>query len=118
MDFRNSFVLENGLEPKNPLWAERGLGCTDFIIKCLGLVIKDSFFCALLPHKIKTMGSFLSLRDCIILSVNISQPIPLWELGQLALTVKTVFNSSTPWVAQFSKKPLLGIKQPKSLLSS
>ena len=32
MLFKNSFVLENGLLPKNPLEAERGLGWTDCII--------------------------------------------------------------------------------------
>ena len=30
--FKNSLVLEKGLLPKNPLVAERGLGCTDCIM--------------------------------------------------------------------------------------
>ena len=33
IDFRNSFVLENGLLPKKPLKAASGLGCGDVIIK-------------------------------------------------------------------------------------
>lgn len=29
--FKNSFVFENGLLPKNPLYAENGEGCADSI---------------------------------------------------------------------------------------
>ena len=33
---KNSFVLENGRDPKKPLYAESGEGCADSIIKWLG----------------------------------------------------------------------------------
>ena len=36
---KNSLVLENGLLPKNPLYAENGDGWADSRTKCLGLVI-------------------------------------------------------------------------------
>lgn len=58
---------------------------------------------ALLPQRIKTIGSSLSLSKEIILSVNISQPLPLCEFASPALTVSTVFNKSTPWSAHFFK---------------
>ena len=32
LDFKNLLVLENGFDPKNPLWADRGEGWTEVII--------------------------------------------------------------------------------------
>lgn len=43
METRKLFALEKGLLPKKPLLADRGLGWTDFIIKCFGLFIMLSF---------------------------------------------------------------------------
>ena len=60
IDFKNEFVLENGLLLKKPLYAESGLGWAPVIIKWLGLVIKLVFFMALFPQSIKTTGSFFS----------------------------------------------------------
>lgn len=57
---KKSLVFENGFEPKNPLYAENGLGCGDSKIKCLGFVIKTFLLRANFPHKINTIG--LSLR--------------------------------------------------------
>ena len=48
------------LEPKKPLLAESGLGCTALMITCLTRVELDlmrlSFSCACLPHRMKTTG--------------------------------------------------------------
>ena len=40
---KNSLVLENGLLPKNPLYAENGDGWADSRTKCLGLVTNTFF---------------------------------------------------------------------------
>ena len=37
-----SLVFEKGLDPKNPLLADNGLGCADSITKCLLVSIKYS----------------------------------------------------------------------------
>lgn len=109
IDIRKSLVFENGRLPKNPLKADNGLGWVDVNIRCLLLVIRDFFWIALLPHKIKTTGSFFSFINCIILSVSCSQPLFLWEFAAPSLTVRTVLRSKTPWSAHFFKYPLLGI---------
>ena len=59
-------VLENGFEPKKPLYAEKGLGWDDSIIKCLEFVIKLFLLLAKFPHKIKTIGSSLAFKTLII----------------------------------------------------
>ena len=102
-------IFENGLLPKNPLDADKGLGWTEVRIKCFLLVIKFFFFIALLPQSKNTTGSSFSLTKEIIRSVNISQPILLCEFASPALTVREVFKSNTPWSAHFFKYPLLGI---------
>ena len=72
IELKKSFVLENGLVPKNPLDADNGLGCTEVITRCLGFVISDFFLIALFPHNIKTTGSSFSFTKDIILSVIFS----------------------------------------------
>lgn len=37
------FIFENGFEPKNPRYAENGLGCGVAMIKCLFQSIKFDF---------------------------------------------------------------------------
>jgi hypothetical protein len=37
--FKYVLVAEKGFEPKNPLWADKGDGCTDVNIRCLLLSI-------------------------------------------------------------------------------
>ena len=74
---KENLILEKGLLPKNPLDADKGLGWADDKIKCCLLVISFFLLIALLPHNKKTTGSVFSLIKEIILSVNISQPLPL-----------------------------------------
>lgn len=62
---KKSLVFENGFEPKNPLYAENGLGCGDSNIKCLGFVIKTFLLRAKFPHKIKTIGFSLKFNTFI-----------------------------------------------------
>ncbi|MDQ9759525.1 hypothetical protein RFZ45_11515, partial [Acinetobacter baumannii] len=61
------------------------------------------------PQSKNTIGFSLSLSNSIILSVKISQPIPLWLAAAPPLTDKTVFNKSTPFFAHGVKSPLFGI---------
>ena len=50
MDFKIAFILENGFDPKNPLDADKGLGCTEEITWCLSKSINASLDLALLPQ--------------------------------------------------------------------
>ena len=75
--YKALFVLENGLEPKKPLCADKGDGWTDLMTQCLDVSIKVSFFCAKAPHRINTINGFFLDILLITLSVNISQPICL-----------------------------------------
>ena len=58
VDSRNSFVREKYFPPKNPPCAERGLGCTLFMMQCCFPVINFSFAFAFPPHSMNTMGFF------------------------------------------------------------
>jgi len=58
---KNSFVLENGLEPKKPLYAESGEGCTLVSTKCLESMY-FFFSIAFFPQRIKTSGFSLSFK--------------------------------------------------------
>jgi hypothetical protein len=71
---KKSLVLENGLLPKNPLFAENGDGCGDSIIKCCGLVISFFLSLALFPHSINTTGFSLSFNFFITSSVKVCHP--------------------------------------------
>ena len=59
---KKSLVFEKGFEPKNPLYAENGLGCGDSNIKCLGFVISAFLLLAKLPQSINTIGSFFLIN--------------------------------------------------------
>src|SRR5699024_6853987 len=98
-----ALVFENGRDPKNPLLAERGLGCGDSIMIFFFLSIKAAFFLAAAPHNIKTTGIGLSESFLIASSVNFSQPFPLWENACRFVTVKTEFNIKTPCLAHVSR---------------
>ena len=78
---RNSLHWLKCLHPKNPLYADRGLGCGALRIRCLGLLSIAAFFCAGLPHSIYTIGLSCILTALITASVNCSQPCPWWELA-------------------------------------
>ncbi len=47
---RKSLVLLKCLHPKNPLYADSGLGCGAFSIRCLGFVSIGILLCAGFPH--------------------------------------------------------------------
>src|SRR5262245_48403787 len=78
-----ALILETGLLPKNPLWAESGDGCTDWMIVWRVASISRAFFCAYEPHKTKTTPG-LELAAVITASVNDSHPLPACELGSPA----------------------------------
>ena len=109
LDFRNLLVLENGFDPKNPLWADKGEGWTEVIIKCLDVSITSSIDWACLPHKMKTMLFNLEETISIAFFVKISHPRSLCEFALSFSTVKTVFKSKTPWLAHDCRFPELGI---------
>ena len=67
------FTLENGFEPKNPLFAEKGEGCALLITELHCRFIEATFSCAFLPHKTNTTFSF-SDNNSKILLVNLSHP--------------------------------------------
>ncbi len=97
---RYVFVRENGWEPKNQLYAEKGDGCGLVIIWCFDESIRVFLDIAKLPQRINTIHSHLSDRRWITLSVNISHHFPPWEAGTPERTVKTAFKRRTPSCAQ------------------
>ena len=58
------------------LYADSGLGCGAFKIKCLGFVSIGILLCAGFPHKRYTIGLSCRFTALIIASVNCSQPFP------------------------------------------
>ena len=78
---RNLLVWLNGLLPKNPRYAESGLGCGASRIKWFGLVSILFFICAGLPQRMNTIGLSWVLSARIAASVNSSHPIPRWEFA-------------------------------------
>ena len=105
-----SFALEKCLHPKNPLYADNGLGCGASKIKCFGLLSIALFIWAGLPHKINTIGSSLLFNIFITSSVNISQPLFLCEAGLCSSTVNTELSNNTPCSAHSSKSEAKVIK--------
>ena len=112
---KNSFVFEKCLQPKNPLYADKGEGCTLSKTKCLLVSIKDFLLRALPPQRINTTFSFCSEISLITLSVNHAQPHLECEFAWCARTEREVFNSRTPSFAHLVKFPLSGISQPISV---
>src|SRR5690606_39904096 len=89
-----SLALENGREPKNPLRADSGLGCTDSMHR--SAPINGLSWRALLPHRMATSGfgrAASARMDCSVIS---SQPLPLCEFGAPGRTVSALLSSSTP----------------------
>ena len=52
---KKAFTFENGRLPKNPLFAENGLGCVDSTMKWRGFVIMAFFLRAGLPQRMKAL---------------------------------------------------------------
>ena len=103
---RKSLAREKYLPPKNPLYADNGLGCTPAITRCFLFVISGSLDLALDPHKINTNGFSRSFNFLITASVSCSQPFPRCELASCSLTVSAVLRSKTPDLAQGIRQPL------------
>ena len=99
-DWRNRLVRENGLEPKNPLCAEKGDGWGLVITWCW--FVSMSFFLeiAKFPHNINTRFLRCSDKSDITRSVNISHHFQLWDAGSPTLTVRTAFKRRTHSDAQ------------------
>ena len=72
---RYSLVLEKGRLPKNPRYADSGLGCGEVMIRCLGFVIMDCLRWAGLPQRMKTIGLSWAASTRMAASVNSSQPM-------------------------------------------
>lgn len=100
--------FENGLLPKNPLYAERGEGCALSIIRWLSLFISPRLERAFPPHKINTVFFVLSEMSFITLSVNHAQPQLACEFARCSRTVSVVFKSNTPSFAHFVRSPQSG----------
>ena len=103
---KSSFAFEKHLQPKKPLYAERGLGWGAQSLTCSGLSIAAAFARALAPHSKNTIGVSFLLSSAIIRSVKLSQPLPLWLLGQPSRTVSTALSIKTPCLAQLIRCPL------------
>ena len=73
---------------------------------------------AKLPHSMNTTGVSFSFIFFMIASVKFSHPRFLCEAGLSFSTVKTVFKSNTPSLAQHVKSPLVLIGIFKSLFNS
>ena len=73
---KNSFALLKCLHPKNPRYADSGLGCGAVKIRCFGLVSIGILLCAGLPHSMYTIGLSCAFTAWMIASVNCSQPCP------------------------------------------
>ena len=67
--------------------------------------IRGSFLLALFPQSKNTVGVFVLHISIIELSVNISQPLSLWESGLSFSTVRIVFSKKTPCFARKVKSP-------------
>ena len=115
---RNSLVLLNGLLPKNPLYAESGLGCGLRMIRCFGLSSLAAFSPAGRPQSMNTIGRSSSFTISMIASVKVSQPNPWWLKAIPLRTVKIVLSRRTPSLAHFAKWPDVGAGKPKSLFNS
>jgi len=101
-------VKEKCLQPKNPLYEDKGDGWGALRIRCLELSIKVIFFCASLPQRIKTRFFFRELNSSIILFVKISHPLFLWLPGKDFSTVKIVLSSRMPCSDHDVRQPWLG----------
>jgi len=64
------------------------------------------------------MGSARSFNFVMTVSVNLSQPLLRCEFGLWAATVRTVFRSKTPCLAQDTRQPLPGREILRSACSS
>ena len=111
-------ILENGLLPKNPLYALRGEGCTDSMQVCFVTSIRLFFRRADAPHNTKTIFSFFWLMQRMTSSVKVSQPLPWWDAGAPCRTVNVVFKSNIPCSAHAARSPLCGFETPRSSSSS
>lgn len=77
-----------------------GDGCGPSNTRCFFRLICAPFFCANLPHSMKTTFSVFSFTVAMIASVYSSQPCALWLLGRCASTVNTAFKRRTPFVQE------------------
>ena len=83
VNLRILLPFEKCPQPKNPRWAESGLGCGPLRTRCFLPSILFSFFCANPPQRIKTTLRHLSETALIAPSVISSQPSRqfIWKNG-------------------------------------
>src|SRR5262249_7005939 len=111
-------IVENGLLPKKPPWADRGEGCGASRSAWRGWSLSFFFFCACPRHRTTMDGSGCALRPAMMESVKVAHPLLLWLLGVWAQTVSTVLSSKTPCLPQGTRQPLVGSGTPRSACSS
>ena len=79
-----------GFDPKNPEWADRGLGCGAVSTRCRVCPCNSgtlaAFLRAWLPHRMKTLGS---LRAVFVIAYSAAAPVVI-----LAKQLQTVHLSS------------------------
>ena len=83
----SSFARLNGFDPKNPLDADRGLGCAEAITgvaPSIGRRVPASR-----PHRMATSGRSRATSARMAVSVTASQPLPRWEPDAPACTLST-----------------------------
>lgn len=114
---RYIFALENGFDPKNPLWAEKGDGWGEVIIWCFVLSMSNFFDIAKLPQRIKTIPSLFSERVRMTVSEKFSHHFHWCEAGTHSRTVSTALRRSTPCSAQ-SERSVSVLVIERSLESS
>ena len=102
------------LLPKNPRYADRGLGCADFSTRCLLLSMSDDFLPAGAPHKRNTTLLQCWLILLMTASVNVSHPWLLWLKAWCWRTLRQVFRRKTPCRAHRVRSPEVGIGAPVS----
>src|SRR5262249_36066058 len=86
--------------------------------RCLEVSMIAIFFLAKAPHSRNTMPLLRLLSSLMTASVNVSQPLSLWEPASWARTVITALSSSTPCSAQAARWPCGGMETPRSPFSS
>ena len=87
-----SFIAENGFEPRNPRWADKGLGCTPSILASSekrGANSRAEF-----PQRRPSAPR--RAHSATIDRVIGSHPIFEWDPLSPALTVSVLFRSTTP----------------------
>ena len=93
-----------GKRLKAPFLAENGLGCGDWIIKCLDVSIRSFFIWACRPQRIKTTGLSLLFKTSIIRIIDVlnkrDKPVVFILWGRHAQMKKERIDTSKHFIIQ------------------